>query len=84
MAELFFGGKIISSSKVKILATKIILSLNDIKILKIIGDKNIFVINNFIIGDQFFPHRTFENFGTIRKISRKIFGDKKNINNDEK
>jgi len=66
------------------LATKKVLSLNDIKILKIVGDKNIFVINNLIIGDQFFRHQKSQNFGTLRKISEKIFGDKKNINNDEK
>ena len=67
VTKLYFGNKIISSPKIKILATKIVLSLNDIKILKIIGDKNIFVINNFIIGDQFFRHQKSINFGALRK-----------------
>ena len=80
----FIGDKIIFSLKMKILATKIVSLLNDIKILKIIGAEKIFITNNFIIGDQFFPHQKSENFGAIRKISWKIFSDKKNINNDEK
>lgn len=67
VTKLFIGDKIISSPKIKTLATKIVLSLNDIKILKIIGDKNIFVINNFIIGDQIFRHQKSINFGALRK-----------------
>ena len=63
----FIGDKIIFSPKIKILATKIVLSLNDIKILKIISGENIFVINNFIIGDQFFRHQKSQNFGTLQK-----------------
>ena len=79
---------VIVAQYIKIFSPKLVITLfshqNISKLLKIIGDENKFIINNFIIGDQLFPHQKSENFGTIRKISGKIFSDKKNINNNEK
>ena len=36
-------------------------------IYKIIGDENIFLTNNFIIGDKFFSHQKSQNFGATKK-----------------
>mgnify|MGYP003703471421 CR=1 FL=1 len=60
--------------------TKIYFSPNGLKIFKImflkkyiykiIGDENIFLTNNFIIGDKFFSNQKSQNFGATQKNKR--------------